>query len=127
MQFSEKVGAFAILSLACLILTCSSTVPFRVYERHVETGKKLLRDGEYPQAKTEFVRASVVERRPEALALAATASYKLKEFQATTEYLSEAERAGNSGFFYFRIAGYKALTLLREGEEQQGLKVLGDY
>ena len=127
MKAMERVLELGILSLAFLILTCSSTAPFRVYERHVETGKKLLRDGEYPQAKTEFVRASEVERRPEALALAATASYKLNDLQASALYITDAERAGNPGSFYFRIAGYKALTLLREGEEQQGLKVLGDY
>ena len=73
------------------------------------------------------LKASETERRPEALALAATASYKLDDLQASARYIAEAERAGKPGTFYFRIAGYKALILLREGEKEEGLKVLGVY
>ena len=127
MQGSRKVLGLGILGLTFLMVACSSTATYTVYERGIVTGKQLLREGDYPQARDGFLKASETERRPEALALAATASYKLNDLQATAQYLAEAERAGKPGTFYFRIAGYKALILLKEGRKEEGLKVLGDY
>ena len=127
MQGSRKVLGLGILGLVFSIVACSSTSTYSVYERDIVTGKQLLREGDYPAARDDFLKASQTEGRPEALALAATASYKLNDLQATAQYLAEAERAGKPGNSYFRIAGYKALTLLKEGKKEEGLQVLGDY
>jgi len=126
-QGIRKVLCLGILGLIFLAVACSSTSTYSVYERDVVTGKQLLREGDYLAARGDFLKASETERRPEALALAATASYKLDDLQATAQYLAEAERAGKPGTFYFRIVGYKALILLREERKEEGLKVLGDY
>jgi tetratricopeptide (TPR) repeat protein len=127
MQGSRKALGFVILGLTFLLVACSATSTYTGYERDIVTGKQLLREGDYPQARDDFLKASGTERRPEALALAATATYKLNDLQATAQYLAEAERAGRPGTSYFRISGYKALTLLKEGKKQEGLKVLGNY
>ncbi len=126
-QGIRKVLCLGILGLTFLTVACASTSMYSAYERDIVTGKQLLREGDYPAARGDFLKASETERRPEALAFAATASYKLDDLQAAAQYLAEAERAGRPGTSYFRIAGYKALILLREGRKEEGLKVLGDY
>ena len=78
-------------------------------------------------ARNDFLKAAESEKRPGALALAATASYKLNDFPAAAQYLAEAERAGKLDFFYFRVTGYKALVLLQEGKKEEGLRTLGIY
>jgi len=123
----RNILGLGILGCALLIAACSSTATFTAYERDIATGKVELTEGDYPQARNDFLKASQTERRPEALALAATASYKLDDLKATAEYLAEAERSGRAGSSYFRIAGYKALLFFKEGKKEEGLKVLGDY
>ncbi len=127
MRGSRKILGLGILGFVFLMVACSSTSTFSAYERNIVTGKQLLRQGEYPEARDAFLKASAAERRPEALALAATATYELNDLQATAQYLAEAERAGRPDTSYFRITGYKALVLLKEGNKEEGLKVLGDY
>ena len=127
MHHSQKLLGLGILGLTLLVVACSSTAPYNVYERDINSGKQLFRAGDYAQAKDDFLKAARTERRPEALALAATACYKLNDLQGSAEYIAEAERAGKANTAYFRIAGYKALVLLREGKKEEGMKVLGDY
>ena len=127
MRGSRKILGLGILGFVFLMAACSSTSTFTTYQRDIVTGKQLLRQGDYPEARDAFLKASATDRRPEALALAATATYKLNDLQATAQYLAEAERAGKPGTSYFRITGYKALVLLKEGNKEEGLKVLGDY
>jgi tetratricopeptide (TPR) repeat protein len=73
------------------------------------------------------LKAAESERRREALAFAATASYKVNDLSAAAQYIAEAERTGRPDFSYFRITGYKALVLLQEGRKEEGLKDLGEY
>ena len=127
MHHSQKLLGLGILTLTMLVVACSSTAPYTVYERDVNSGKRLFRAGDYAQARDDFLKAAQTEKRPEALALAATASYKLNDLQASAQYIAEAERAGKPNTSYFRITGYKALVLLREGKKKEGMKVLGDY
>ena len=127
MRGSRNILGLGILGFVFLMVACSSTSTFTAYQRDVVTGKQLLRQGDYPEARDAFLKASAAERRPEALALAATATYGLNDLQGTAQYLAEAERAGKAGNSYFRITGYKALVLLKEGNKEEGLKVLGDY
>ena len=127
MRGSRNILGLGILGFVFLMVACSSTSTFTAYERNMVTGKQLLRQGDYPEARDAFLKASAAERRPEALALAATATYGLNDLQGTAQYLAEAERAGKPGNSYFRITGYKALVLLKDGKKEEGLKVLGDY
>ena len=127
MQGMRKVLCLGMLGLTFLTVGCSSTKSYTVYERDIVTGKQLLRQGDYTEARSDFLKAAEREKQPEALALAATASYKLDDLPAVTQYIAEAERAGKPGFSYFRIAGYKALALLHEGKKEEGLKALGEY
>ena len=127
MRGSRKILGLAMLGFVFLTVACSSTSTFTAYERDIVTGKQLLRQGDYSEARDAFLKASATEKRPEALALAATATYELNDLQGTAQYLAEAQRAGKPGTSYFRITGYKALVLLKEGNKEEGLKVLGDY
>lgn len=127
MQGIRKVLCLVILGLTSLTVACSSTRTYGVYERDIIAGKQLLRMGDYTEARSDFLKAAESEKRPEALALAATASYRLNDFPAVTQYLAEAERAGKLDFSYFRIMGYRALVLLQEGKKEEGLRTLGEY
>ncbi|MGD0234898.1 MAG: hypothetical protein ABSC55_10225 [Syntrophorhabdales bacterium] len=126
-QGIRKVLCLGILGLTFLTVACSSTSTYTGYERDIITGKQLLRQGDYTEARSDFLKAAEREKRPEALALAATASYKLNDLPAVAQYIAEAERAGKLNFFYFRVTGYKALLLLQEGKKEEGLKTLGEY
>jgi len=127
MHYSQKLVGLGILGLVMLVVACSSTAPYTVYERDIVAGKQLFKEGDYAQARDDFLKAAQTERRPEAFALAATASYKLNDLQDSAQYIAEAERAGKSNTSYFRIAGYKSLILLSQGKKEEGMKILGDY
>jgi len=127
MQGIWKVLCLVILGLTLLTVACSSTSTYTAYERDIVTGKELLRQGDYTEARTDFLKAAEREKQPEALALAATASYRLNDLPAVTQYLAEAERAGKLDFSYFRVIGYRALVLLQEGKKEEGLRTLGEY
>ncbi len=127
MRVFAKTFFFIITGLALLTFGCSSTGTYTAYQHDINNGKQFLKQGEYTEAKTEFLKAAGRDKRPEALALAATASYKANDLPAAAEYLSAAESAGKPGFSYFRIAGYKSLLLLKEGKKEEGMKNLGEY
>ena len=55
MDRSRKVLGLGILGLALLIVACSSTAPYSVYERDIITGKELLRESDYPGARDDFL------------------------------------------------------------------------
>ena len=126
-QGIRKILCLVILVLTFLTVACSSTSNYTGYERDIIAGKQLLRQGDYTEARSDFLKAAGHEKRPEALALAATASYKLNDLPAAAQYIAEAERAGKLNFSYFRVTGYKALLLLQEGKKEEGLKTLGEY
>ena len=120
MRGSRKIPGLGILGFVFLMVACSSSSTFTAYQRNIVTGKQLLRQGEYSEARDAFLKASAADKRPEALALAATATYELNDLQAAAQYLAEAERAGKPDTSYFRITGYKALVLLKEGKRKRG-------
>jgi len=100
---------------------------FRVYSQNLFQGKKEMRRGEFQQARIFFMRALENQRLPEALAFAATASYKMNDMQAAEGYITEAEKQTGRGVSELRIAGYKALIYLKEGRESEGMKALQEY
>jgi tetratricopeptide (TPR) repeat protein len=96
-------------------------------------GKKALGDMDYEQAKDCFMQAAEVYRNASALAFAATASYKLGELPDAEQEIGEAECLDRGHTFdgrYFpsvRIMGYKALILLTEEREDEGIETLSQY
>jgi uncharacterized protein HemY len=88
----------------------------------------MLDAGEYSQAREDFIGAAKAEPAdPASYALAATASYKMNDLQAASRSIAEAAKRDNRSDAYIRILGYKALILLRQGREKEGLDALHAY
>ncbi len=116
-----------MVGLTLLAAACSSTSTYSTYNKDIVAGKQLLRQGDYAAAKADFLKAAETGNRPQALAFAATASYKANDLPTAAKYIAEAQSAGKLDYSYFRVTGYKALVLLQEGKKEEGLKVLGEY
>ncbi len=121
----KKATWCSLIIVALLSLSCSPT--WNVYSDNMFKGKRLLREGEYAQAREDFLRAAQAEGWPAAYAFAATASYKMGDLAAAEHYLQEAERLDHAHFTYVRVVGYKALTFLKEGKESPGMEALQQY
>jgi tetratricopeptide (TPR) repeat protein len=94
----------------------------------MDAGKKLLDTGEYGQAREDFIGAAKAQPAEAAsYALAATASYKLNDLQAASQSIMEAAKRDKHSDAYIRILGYKALILLKQGREKEGLDALQAY
>jgi len=100
---------------------------YRVYSQNIFEGKQQMKRGEFQRAQTYFVKALETIQLPEALAFAATASYKLNDLKAAEGYVIEAEKKDTGTVTKLRIAGYKALVYLKEGRENEGMKALQEY
>jgi len=113
---------------AILFLTSCATSNM-VYSRYMFEGKKDWQAKDYSQAKADFLKAYDVDKRVAPLAWAATTSYWLNDLASTERYLQEAEANGEfkKGFSYFRVTGYKALLLLKQGKKTEGLAALKTY
>jgi hypothetical protein len=107
------------------LVACSTT--YTAYQQDMSDGISLLRHGEYEQARTYFMKAAEEQKDARSLAFIATANYKLNDFAAAERYLTEAEGLKRYGFSLLRIAGYKALVLLKEDRKAQGMESLRDY
>jgi len=100
---------------------------YRVYSQNIFEGKQQMKRGEFQRAQTYFVKALETMALPEALAFAATASYKINDLKAAEGYVAEAEKKDTGSVTKLRIAGYKALVYLKEGRENEGMKALQEY
>lgn len=98
-----------------------------VYSQNLFQGKQQMKRGEFQRAQTYFVKALETMSLPEALAFAATASYKINDLKAAESYITEAEKQDTGSVNKLRIAGYKALVYLKEGKENEGMKALQEY
>jgi hypothetical protein len=108
-----------------LLVGCSTA--YVAYQQNMFDGVTLLRHGEYEQARTYFMKAAEEQKDARSLAFIATANYKLNDFAAAERYLAEAEGLKRHGFSLLRIAGYKALVLLKENKKTEGMEALRDY
>jgi hypothetical protein len=108
-----------------LFFACSTA--YMAYQQDMFDGINLLRRGDYEQARALFLKAAEEQRDARSLAFIATANYKLNDLAAAERYLAEAEGFKQSGFSLLRIAGYKALVLLKENRKAQGMEALKDY
>jgi len=89
-------------------------------------GRSLLAQGQYKEARDEFVKAGKGLHEAAPLALAATASYKARDFANARRLLSAAEALAPDASF-LRIEGYNALVLLAQGKKEEGLEALKAY
>jgi len=123
----RKMFWVGVLVLAGLF-GCSTMQQYGTYRSDMWKGKKLLDEGEYKQALDKFVKASgTVPTESQAYAFAATASYKLNDVGDASRYIGEAARLDKGSEAHIRILGYKALVLLKEDKQKEGLQALSDY
>jgi len=123
-EYKMKI-LLGIIMTAFLLISCSTA--YMAYRQDMFDGTNLLRQGEYEKARAYFTKALTEQRDARALAFAATASYKLNDLTAAESYLTEAENIKQPGVSYLRIAGYKALTLLKENKKAEGMQALKEY
>ena len=122
----KKACWLVIVMGGAALLGCSTA--YQTYRSDMSTGKSMLDAGEYRQARETFMGAAKAQpAEPASYAMAATASYKLNDIQAASESITEAAKRDNHSDAYIRILGYKALILLREGREKEGLDALHAY
>ncbi len=112
-----------------LFLLPSCATSHSAFSHYMFEGKKEWQLKDYNQARADFVKAYEAERHVAPLAWAATTSYWLNDLSDAERYLGEAEAHPlfKKGFSYFRVTGYKALTLLKQGKNDEGLAVLRVY
>ena len=114
-----------LMIVAFLSFSCSPT--WNTYSDSMFQGKRLLREGEYAEARNNFLKAAQAQNWSAAYAFAATASYKMGDLASAESYIMEAERLDAQHFSYVRVLGYKGLVLLKQGKESQGLDALTQY
>ena len=114
-----------LVMLPLMVLSCAG--PYAASKRDIFEGKQLLAVGEYAGAQQEFVRAIEAQKSAWAYALAATASYKLNDLPDAQYYIDEALKMDGRSNAYLRILAYRALILLTEGREQEGIEALRQY
>ena len=128
MQSMRQALYAGCVIIAVLFLTsCASSN--MAYSRYIFEGKKEWQAKDYVQAKIDFLKAYEAEKRVAPLAWAATTSYWLNDLPGAERYIREAEadREYKKGLSYFRVTGYKALVLLKQGNKGEGLAVLKVY
>lgn len=113
----KYISLLLVTGAILLILSCESPTSYNMYRNNLVRGKEFMKRGEFEEARTFFVRASEIERLPESLAYAAIASYKIGDLPSAEYYIREADRQGGKGFSEVRIDGYKALILLKGGNQ----------
>ena len=127
---SLRKGVYAgYVTVMLFLASCASSGMNRVYNGYMFQGKEDWQAKDYAQAKADFLKAYEAEKRVAPLGWAETASYWLNDLPAAAQYLREAEANPEfrKGFSYFRVLGYKALVLLKQGNKQEGLAVLKTY
>jgi len=125
-----RKAIFAGCVIALFFLTsCASVTSNKAYSDHMFRGKNDWRVKEYPEARSEFLKAYDDEKRVAPLAWAATTSYWLNDLTGAEQYIREAEANPEfkKGYSYFRVTGYKALVLIKKGNKGEGLAALGTY
>jgi len=119
---------FCPVTLVCALALLGCSTAYHTYRWDIDAGKRMLDAGDYSQAREDFIGAAKAEPAESAsYALAATASYKMNDLQAASQSIMEAAKRDNRSDAYIRILGYKALILLKQGKEKEGLDALHAY
>lgn len=116
---------YALILLVLVLVSCAGAET--AYRRNMFEGVGYLRAGDYGPAKASFMKAAEVARTPASFAFAATASYKQGDLDGALRYVQEAERTNGRSFAALRVAGYRALVLLKSGKTEEGLTALKAY
>jgi len=114
-------------SLMTIFLLAACSSPFTTYSRYMSEGQRYWKLKEYEQARKAFLMAYEAEKGVVPLAWAASASYWLNDLTGAETYIRQAEPGARTSVCYFRVTGYKALLLLRQGKKDEGLVVLKEY
>ncbi len=123
----RRLVLISLAAVAVLITVSACSTSFIAYSNNMFNAKRFLEYGQYREARADFVRAAEARRTAEAFAFAATAAYKLNDLPAAEQYIDDAARLDGRTDFYMRILGYRALILLREGRQDEGLNALERY
>jgi tetratricopeptide (TPR) repeat protein len=119
-------AVYAGCLMAIFFLTaCSSS--FTACSGYMSDGQRYWKLKEYEQARKAFLMAYEAEKGVVPLVWAASASYWLNDLTSAETYIRQAEPKAKTSVSYFRMAGYKALVLLRQGKKDEGLGVLNEY
>ena len=118
-----------VFGLLVLPVLTSCTTPFSAYSRYMFEGRKYWDVKEYEPARKSFVSAYQAQKEVAALAWAATTSYWLNDLASAERYIQEAETMPTlkTSVSWFRVTGYKALILLKQGKKAEGFDVLKQY
>lgn len=116
-----------LLGLALLLVNCSTFSSYSAYSESMFQGKQLLRTGNYPLAKREFLKAAQSSRDAESLSFAATAAYKAQDTAEAARLIAEAEKAAGPKNSSLRVEGYKTLIYFSEGKNEAGFRSLNGY
>lgn len=114
-----------LVVLPVVLFRCAG--PYTAGRRDVFEGRRLLDRGEYAEAQQEFVKALAAQPSAWAYALAATASYKINDLPGARRYIDEALKMDGRSDAYLRTLAYRALILLKEGRQQEGIEALRYY
>ncbi|HEX2965406.1 MAG TPA: hypothetical protein VHO84_06455 [Syntrophorhabdaceae bacterium] len=98
-----------------------------MYNNDIFAGKRKLQLKEYQDALAFFVHAAQVSPDSVAYAYAATAAFKLGDYQNAGQYLDQAQKLNGRSIAHLRIAGYRALILLKPETTPDGLEALRNY
>jgi hypothetical protein len=125
---SVRKAVFAGCVTAILVLT-SCTTPFSTYSRYMFEGRRYWEVKEYGPARKSFVSAYEAQKEVTALSWAATTSYWLNDLASAERYIQEAEMMPTlkTSVSWFRVKGYKALILFKQGKKAEGFDVLKEY
>jgi tetratricopeptide (TPR) repeat protein len=124
----KKLLLPGLLVLVAALLGCASVKQYDTYRKDMWNGKKLLGEGEYKPALEDFLSAAkAMPNEPESYAFAATASFKMNDVDAASGYIREAVKLNKPNDAYIRILGYKALILLKQAKQKDGMEALSDY
>ena len=124
----KKMFVLGFLACAVSLSGCAAMQQYGTYQSDIFRGRQLMSDGDYKPALEDFIKAAgAMPAEPYSYALAAAASYKMDDIDAASRYIEEAARRDAQGDARIRILGYKALILLKQGKEREGLQALGDY
>jgi len=127
---SMRQALYAGCAVAILFLTsCATSEKNMTYSRHMFNGQHEWKVKDYTHARADFLKAYETDQRVAPLAWAATTSYWLNDLPGAEQYLKQAQanREFIIGFSYFRVTGYKALVLFKQGNKKEGLVVLKTY
>ncbi len=119
---------FSLVIAMCVVALLGCSTAYQTYRSDIVAGRHMLDTGEYRQARETFMGAAkAAPTQPDSYALEATASYKMNDLQAASGSIAEAAKRDGNSDARIRILGYKALILLKQGREKEGLDALHAY